>query len=200
MRWHADVVHVDEFWTFIEASGRAGETMQEREAFLGQRLRRVGRGHVLDFVQHLAATREPANTFRLWRAAEIIMGGHCGTDSFHYFQMWLVGLGRDAYTAAIADPDSLATVAKVRRLAALPRPWPEADYPDWESLEYVACEVGEGRSDIDGDIRDVVVEERGIRFRSDPNPDDVQWLSLDSTGLARRYPRLWALFGDRWTP
>jgi hypothetical protein len=50
------------------------------------------------------------------------MDGWCGSDSFHYFQIWLVGLGRDAYDAAIADPDSLATVPDVRRLASLPRP------------------------------------------------------------------------------
>jgi hypothetical protein len=40
------------------------------------------------------------------------MDGYCGTDSFHYFQMWLVGLGRDSYDAAIADPAD-ATLALV---------------------------------------------------------------------------------------
>ena len=32
------------------------------------------------------------------------MGGYCGTDSFHYFQMWLVGLGREAYDAQCGIP------------------------------------------------------------------------------------------------
>ena len=152
----------------------------------------------MDFVQHLAATREPANTYHLWRAADILMNGRCSTDSFHYFQMWLVGLGREAYNAAIADPDSLATVPRVRELANRPRPWRDEDFPLWESLEYVACQVGEDRRDIEGDIRDVVSEERAIRFRSDPNPDDVEWKRLDDAGVAREYPRLWALFGERW--
>ncbi|WP_184956716.1 DUF4240 domain-containing protein [Paractinoplanes abujensis] len=60
------------------------------------RLARIAREHVFDFAQHLAATREPANTYRLWTAADIIMGGYCSGDAFHYFQMWLVGLGREA--------------------------------------------------------------------------------------------------------
>jgi hypothetical protein len=191
-------VDVDGFWTLIEASGRDAVTQDGREAFLRHRLSRVARSHLLDFVQHLSATREPANTFRLWRAADIMMGGYCGTDSFHYFQMWLVGLGRDAYFAAITDPDSLATVPEVHRLAILPKPWRDDDYPDWESLEYVACQVGEERPDIAGDVRDVVNEERGIRLRMDPNPDDVEWLRLDTAALADRYPRLWTLFGRYW--
>ncbi len=80
-------MNVDEFWNLIEASRRAGSKRDEREAFLHERLWRAPRPHLLDFVQHLSATREPANTYRLWRAAGIIMDGRCSTDSFHYFQM-----------------------------------------------------------------------------------------------------------------
>lgn len=102
---------------------------------MSDRLGRISRSHLLDFVQLLSATRESANTYRLWRAADIMMDGRCSTDGFHYFQMWLVGLGREAYEAAIADPDSLALVPEVRRLASRPRPWQDDDYPMWESLE-----------------------------------------------------------------
>jgi len=192
-------VNVDEFWYLIEKSREAGSTLRQREAFLGKRLSRAPRSHLLDFVQHLSGTREPANTYRLWRAVEIIMDGLCSGDSFHYFQMWLVGLGRDAYDAAIADPDSLAGVSEVRRLAHLPRPWSDDDYPDWQSLEYVACVIGEQRPDINGDIRDVLAEERGVHVRMDPNPFDDEWRVMDTTAVSGRYPRLWELFGEHWT-
>ena len=188
----------DEFWYLIEASRRAESARDRREEFLRQRLWRAPRRHLLDFVQLLSATREPANTYRLWRAADIIMSGYCSTDSFHYFQMWLVGLGRDAYDAAIADPDTLAAVPEVQRLATLPRPWPDDEYPEWDSLEFIACEIGDQRTDIDGDIRDVVTDERGVHLRMDPNPDDLQWCQLDSAAVARQYPRLWDLFGEHW--
>jgi hypothetical protein len=191
-------VDVDDFWIFIELSHRAGPKPADREAFLAHRLSRISRSHMLDFVQHLSATREPANTYRLWRAADILMQG-CSTDGFHYFQMWLVGLGRTAYENAIADPDSLATLPAVQRLASLPRPWKDDDYPGWESLEYLACEVGDQRADIDGDIRDVVAEERRVTLRTDPNPDDLDWARLNTETLALHYPRLWALFGERRT-
>jgi hypothetical protein len=190
-------VVVDEFWFLIEASGDAGVEKAEREAFLRERLWRAPRSHLLDFVQHLSATREPANTYRLWHAAELIMGGWCSTDSFHYFQMWLVGLGRTAYDAAIADPNTLALASGVRRLATLPRPWQDDDFPDWESLEYVACEIGEQRPDIDGDIRDVLSDERNILLRMNPSPNDNP---LTPVAVPGRYPRLWTLFGKNWSP
>ncbi|MBM2614597.1 DUF4240 domain-containing protein [Actinoplanes sp. LDG1-06] len=191
-------MNVDDFWTFLEASGRDGGGQEPREAFLSHRLGRIPREHVLDFAQHLSATREPANTYRLWRAADIILDGWCSTDGFHYFQMWLAGLGREAYEGAIAAPDSLAGHPEVRRLAALPRPWADEDYPMWESLEYVAVGVGEQRPDIGGDVRDLLTEERAFYPRMDPDPDDTEWLNLDRDELAVRYPQLWDLFGDRW--
>ncbi|GAB3845921.1 DUF4240 domain-containing protein [Dactylosporangium cerinum] len=186
-------MNVDEFWALIEASAGDGAGQDEREAWLRRRLLRAPRADLLDFVQHLAATREPANTYRLWHAANLMCGGYCSTDGFHYFQMWLVGNGRAVYDAAIADPDSLAAAPQVAPLAAAP----ERAYPGWESLEYVALHVGRERDDIDGDIRDVVTDERQIRLRFDPNPEDVEWRDLDDAAAARAYPRLRALFGDR---
>src|SRR4051794_35689171 len=110
----------DGMWRLVEESARHGETRDEREQWLYRRLLPLPRPDLLDFVQHLSATREPANTYRLWTAADLILSGHCSTDGFHYFQMWLVGQGRAAYDAAIADPDSLAELPEVQRLARRP--------------------------------------------------------------------------------
>ncbi|GAB2621626.1 hypothetical protein Aab01nite_77510 [Paractinoplanes abujensis] len=90
----------------------------------------------------------------------------------------------------MADPDSLAGQPAVRRLAGLPRPWADDDYPMWESLEYVAVAVGEQRTDIGADVREV----GGFFARQDPNPDDVDWARLSPAEQARHYPRLTALF------
>lgn len=63
----------------------------------------------------------------------------------------------------------------------------------------MACEVGDQRADIDGNIRDVVAEERALTLRMDPNPNDVDWARLSTETVALRYPGLWALFGEHWT-
>ena len=40
---------VDDFWSFIELSHRAGPKPGDREAFLDHRLSRISRSQVLDF-------------------------------------------------------------------------------------------------------------------------------------------------------
>jgi hypothetical protein len=48
-----------------------------------------------------------AYTVDLWGAAYLINGG-ASDDGFYYFRCWLIGMGRDVYEAAVANPDSLA--------------------------------------------------------------------------------------------
>lgn len=50
-----------------------------------------------------------AYTLDLWGAAYLINGG-ASDDGFYYFRCWLIGMGRDVYEAALANPDSLADV------------------------------------------------------------------------------------------
>lgn len=46
---------------------------------------------------------------RLWDAAHVIHGG-CGDDAFWDFRAGLVAMGREVFTAALRDPDSLAAI------------------------------------------------------------------------------------------
>jgi hypothetical protein len=50
-----------------------------------------------------------ACTVDLWGAAYLINGG-ASDDGFYYFRCWLIGMGREVYEAAVANPDSLAAV------------------------------------------------------------------------------------------
>lgn len=51
-----------------------------------------------------------AHTVDLWGAAYLINGG-ASDDGFYYFRCWLIGMGREVYEAAVANPDSLADAA-----------------------------------------------------------------------------------------
>ncbi|MFI9554566.1 DUF4240 domain-containing protein [Nonomuraea endophytica] len=42
-----------------------------------------------------------------------------GLDSVWYFQMWLVGLGRQTFEGVTSDPDTLAEVSAVQRFLYL---------------------------------------------------------------------------------
>lgn len=56
----------------------------------------------------------------MWGAAYLMCDSLCSGDGFWYFQAWLIGLGREAFELAVADPDNLAGLPEVVRLAGRP--------------------------------------------------------------------------------
>lgn len=75
----------------------------------------------------------------MWGAAYLIKDGVCSSDGFWYFQVWLIGLGREAFERAVANPDNLASVSEVLRLAGRPADdWSLDEWPNWELLDSVA--------------------------------------------------------------
>jgi hypothetical protein len=112
---------VEDFWLFLERSGRQTSGLVERSQWLEHRLSRVSRTHILDFQIHLDAARRPIDTYAMWGAVDQIMDGS-STDGFWYFQPWLIGQGRYWYEHAVRDPDNLADIPAIRALAGRPRP------------------------------------------------------------------------------
>jgi Protein of unknown function (DUF4240) len=77
-----------------------------------------------------------ARTIDLWGAAYTINGG-ASDDGFYYFRCWLIGMGKDIYEAAVADPDSLADVVD-----------PKIDaYAEIYAAAHQACMAVSGRPD-----------------------------------------------------
>ncbi|MFE9206232.1 DUF4240 domain-containing protein [Micromonospora sp. NPDC007230] len=187
-------METDEFWALVEASADGARTPDERLAWLTDRLAGRPAAEVVDFALRLDELRGPVDTWRLWGAALLIFDGFCSDDSFFYFQTWLIGRGRAAYHRVLADPDALADLPEVRRLAGRPmRDWAEDELPDWECLDYVADEAYERITGEEEGLDDAV-EARGRELRCSPEPVDEAWDVRDSNELAHRYPRLAALF------
>lgn len=75
----------------------------------------------------------------MWGAAHLICDGLCSDDGFWYFQCWLIGLGRETFERVAADPDALAGLPLVHDLVSRgPNSWADDEWPDWESLDFVA--------------------------------------------------------------
>ncbi|WP_433204223.1 DUF4240 domain-containing protein [Dactylosporangium sp. CS-047395] len=106
-------------------------------------------------------------TFDLWGAAYQIMDGRCSGDGFRAFRSWLaVTLDRDTLERVLADPDSLADVPAIRRLAG-------RETHDWAPSEWP-------QHDVDG--------------RSFEDPAGRPWDFDDPREVARRLPRLGRMF------
>ena len=176
----------------MERSGQAATDPEERAEWLIDRLADRPAADIVDFHLHLDALRGRLDTYALWGAAWLVCGGLCSDDGFWYFQAWLIGQGRDVYEAVAADPDALADVPAVRRLAGRKNDdWAEEEWPDWESLDDVAEDAYEEATD--GDLERVLLD-RGHDFRLSPQPADAPWDFEDDEERASRYPRLSRLF------
>jgi hypothetical protein len=185
-------VNLEEFWALVEGSGRQRPDAEARAEWLARELARRPRADIEQFQVHLDALRERADTWHLWGAAWLLCGGLCPGDAFWYFLAWLIGQGREAFETVAADPDALADLPAVRRLAGRDaEDWSEHEWPDWESLDHTAEEAYETATDDD---LITALAARGHVFRSSPSPTGERWDFDDTAELERRYPRLSRLF------
>ncbi|MEV4625195.1 DUF4240 domain-containing protein [Micromonospora sp. NPDC049523] len=185
---------IDGFWDLIERSAVPAGSPDDRLEWLTDRLAELPVAEIMDFPVRLDELRRRADTHLLWGAAYRICAGHCSDDGFHYFQAWLVGLGRDVFERVVRDPDELAEVPAVRRLAGRAlRDWDDDEWPDWEGLDYVADTAYERVTDGSEEL-DEVLERDGFDVQLTPDPSDARWDVADPEEVAARFPRLARMF------
>ncbi len=110
----------------------------------------------------------------LWGAGYLINGG-CSDDGFHYFRCWLVGMGKQVFTRALADPDSLADVL-------------DGDWPMEATLDGAAARAWQqttGQTDLA--FYDELEKLGRLPSESEEGED---WDFDDDEEMRRRFPRL----------
>lgn len=104
----------------------------------------------------------------IWGAGYVV-NGSLGDDSFDYLRAWLVGRGREAFEAVLADPEALAD-------------YDDGDL-DGEALMYLAEELYEA----------LTGQEIPWTVSSPQEPTGEPW-EEDSEVLKRLYPKLCAKY------
>lgn len=95
----------DEFWEHIRATKR--EFPEDHAEQLIARLAKLSREDIVDFQFWWDRMMSDSYRIDLWAVAYYANGG-CSDDMFVDFRKWLILQGRDIFTAAVADPNSLA--------------------------------------------------------------------------------------------
>ncbi|MBO2457773.1 DUF4240 domain-containing protein [Actinomadura violacea] len=183
------------WWDLIEdaraaAGGHADDRDSPDDPLIGlvtDRLLALDGPGIVAFDAALTRVLDAAYRWPLWNAAYLIEGG-CGDDGFMDFRAGLALLGREVFTRAVDDPDSLADVPTVVRMAKEDKGWIGA-----EGLLYAAVNAYErvigGRESFD-----TAVETALRSMRSLEHPLGESWDVEDDAETRRRLPRLAELF------
>lgn len=174
---------VERFWELI---GRTTSYQSDQDAqmeALRLELRQLSAEDIEAFERAFHEQQKRAYSWDLWGAAYIMNGG-ASDDGFEYFQRWLISKGRQVFEAAVADPDSLAGAVDQA----------SADGFDFELFAYVAADVWREKTGVDPS-NDAQTRFPYTGAPPAPQPSGIPF-EEDPDHLAKRYPKLWAKFGQ----
>ncbi|WP_344076428.1 DUF4240 domain-containing protein [Streptomyces crystallinus] len=190
---------IDSFWTLIDESRQQARSQDDRLVWLRGELSHRPVAEIVQFQALLDDVTDEAFTWDLWAAAERILGW-CSDDGFCYFGLWMVGLGREAFSRAVATPDALSASPEVQHLACQPREKWSEQWPEWEALDYVAQEAyGIATGSNDDCAQAFYAALKTARRATGPraNPLGAYWDARREDLAADKLPRLSSLFPVR---
>jgi hypothetical protein len=166
------------FWDVIDAGCPDGTRPEEWGSSLVGVLKQLEPDEIVRFDRWFEDRADAAYCRELWSVASMLNGG-ASDDGFYYFRCWLVGMGKQVYEAALADPDSLAGVVD-----------PDGEYE--AEIYGVARGAWEakGLPEVDFDAAYSAGSQRQGRL-----PLTGEWVR-DEEAIRRRFPRLAALYLD----
>jgi hypothetical protein len=185
---------LDTWWGVIERARTAvGERAGDRDSAddplpdaVSDELAELTPAELVDWYTIHVQLTDSAYLYPLWGAAYLIEGG-CGDDGFMDFRDGLMLQGRDVFTRAVADPDSLADLPVVRRMAG------DKGWLGFESLSYLIKDAYL-RAGGDAESFEQAVE---TALRAMDRPDKASgenWDGEDEAANRRHLPRLSELF------
>lgn len=177
-----------EFWRLVESSRKK----KEAAFYLEKHLAKQSLEHIVQFEYWFRMKMKTSYRSDLWGAAYVVMGG-CSDDSFDYFRAWLILQGKDTFEKVVHDPEQLIFVLNKKRLN-------EEGVPEYEELTEVGFNAflikQTGNDEWDDDLYDDLLAKLEQLGLSDDPEIDLDWDEEDEEDLKKRYPVLWAKFGE----
>lgn len=178
----------DQFWQIIQTAKRAASDDDQQLELIATALQALEPDDLLEFQRIFNRLHKSSYRADLWGAAYIINGGS-SDDGFDYFRGWLIAQGREVFTAALEQPDSLDALFKGET---------EADFLcELEGMLTVAEQLWMEKTGLDDEDMDEAVGKSIIELLK--HSDFSAWCDenghADDVKCKAVYPRLWARFG-----
>jgi hypothetical protein len=160
-------------WKLVEeAKAESSAALSNQPELLQRKLEALPPSEIVEFDRIFERLLDRAYHWDLWAAAYIIEGG-CSDDGFRDFRAGLIGLGRDVYYDAVADPSTLVR-----------QPTRGVDFSS-EPMLYAARNAYEAVTGQEMAAND---------FARSKRPAGERW---PEDSVERKYPELAAKFGFR---
>ncbi len=167
----------NKFWQIIAQTVRFKDNAAKQADVLKQLLGELSDDEIAGFDAQLALQKRRAFRWDLWGADYVIHGG-ASDDAFNYFRCWLIAQGKEIFEQVLADSDSLGDAVAPGRIEPL----------ETEAFGHVAEQLWKHQTGY-----------KFGRLPSDHAGEDVpdgEPFEEDDDNLAKRYPKLWARFGQ----
>lgn len=187
---------IDDWWAVVERARiavgeRAGDRNHADDPLpdaLTDELSKLSPDDVVDWEITFIQVTDSAYRHPLWHAAHLIEDG-CGDDGFMDFRDGLVLQGREVFTRAVDDPDTLADVPVVRAMAG-------EEGRGWLGYQAISTCVDEAYRRVCGetDSLDEAVDKALDTLSRPGEPAGHDWHSSDDDAFREHLPRLSAMF------
>ena len=167
----------DKFWEIIAQTVRFKDNAGKQADALERLLGALSDEEIAGFDAQFTLQKRRAFRWDLWGADYVIHGG-ASDDAFDYFRCWLIAQGKEVFEKVLADPDSLGDLVASGRTEPLEN----------EAFGHVAAQLWKHQTGY-----------KFGRMPSDQSSEDApdgEPFEEDDDALAKRYPRLWARFGQ----
>lgn len=175
------------FWKLIEPVAKIpSHKVNKQERRMKKVLKKLSDEQLISFYLMYDQLHWNAERWDIWEVAYHTCGG-CSDDGFIYFRNWLIGRGREAYYAVLANPDNLADYPVKG----------DPDAPTGVEWDLMPCNVWESRrKDHTEDQWFELIE---LHSPDGPVQSNLQGDPFDESdleGFRKRYPRLSELHPD----
>ncbi|MCU0431519.1 MAG: DUF4240 domain-containing protein [Cytophagaceae bacterium] len=160
-----DFLSEEKFWKIIEAAHKDSDDDAELLVdTLVETLAEKSEKEIIGFDYQFSKAMRKSYTSELWCTAYVACGG-CSDDGFDYFRAWLVSRGKEIFTKALKNPDTL--IHEFLKLS-------DGEYPELEGILYVASSAYEAKTGNDlyealEQYSDDIEEYPSLQFNWDEN-------------------------------